>query len=120
MSAGESRFVGRYARTQDARSAGAARRGAGGARHLKVIRIPRVADRCYRAYVALPRPPAPGPAADRSAARRAFALITTIAHLLKQKTCFYGYRDSNDSARGAGWDEIILRQVLGIRGHILG
>lgn len=42
-----------------------------------------------------------------------FALITTIAHLLKQKkTCL-----SSGSARGAGWDEIFLRQVLGIGGH---
>lgn len=38
-----------------------------GARHLKVVRIPRVAVRCYRAYVA---PPAPRPAAPRRAAPR--------------------------------------------------
>lgn len=79
-----------------------------GARHLKVARIPRVAVRCYRAYVA---PPNPSP---RTPHNRSLGPSQTIAHLLKQKTCSYGYQVPR-SRRGTGCDEIYSRLVFSKR-----
>ncbi|KAM3963631.1 FERM domain containing expanded [Aphomia sociella] len=70
-----------------------------GARHLKVVRIPRVAVRCYRAYVAppaphyIPRPRARAPPTGLPPPRSPPPPSQTIAHLLKQKTCSYGYQE---------------------------
>ncbi|CAK1540626.1 unnamed protein product [Leptosia nina] len=83
---------------------------------LKVVRIPRVAVRCYRAYVAPPRAP------NRSAALASPRPppSQTIAHLLKQKTCSYGYQALSRRGSVIGVSRCDMRALCSVRGPLGG